>query len=85
MPRTTKRTIRKYPTLARDLLRAANDADLLSRKLKRLAAKVADREYDATTLQDVLECEALNGMLADAAREVTEAWRRPAKVKKVQP
>ena len=50
MPRKTKRTIRKLPALTRELVKAANDLDRLSRRLHALSARVALAEHDATAL-----------------------------------
>lgn len=82
MPRTTKR----LPSF--DELMARDDPDEAYHHAIAKAKAIGRRDVLREAVKrvyDCHECEALNGMLADAAREVTEAWRRPAKVKKVQP
>ena len=51
MPRTTKRTMRRYSPLARKLIASANELDRQSKALRRLAEQVADKEADSTALQ----------------------------------
>ncbi len=49
--RKTRRTIRRATPIARDVMRAANDADKLSRSLHRLADRIGAAEVDAQALQ----------------------------------
>ncbi len=52
MARSTQRTIRRTSTpLARELLRLANDAHLISARAKRLSDKVNRAELDALALE----------------------------------
>jgi len=54
MPRKTKRTMRRYPPLAKELIAAANELDRLSRRIHLLAEKVSNAEHDSEALQRFL-------------------------------
>lgn len=54
MTKRTKKTIRRLPTLTREIVRVANDLDRANRRLLALAERVADAEHDSTALQRFL-------------------------------
>ena len=51
MPRKTRKTIRRYPPIAKEMIKVANDLHRASASLMRLAEKVGTAETDSAALQ----------------------------------